>query len=51
MDILKSYGKIVEVFWKTFEGTVIKTSEHTVVLHLENAGSGYTLPQSVEIEG
>ena len=50
LDTLKTYCKISEVSWKTFEGTAIKTDEHTVFLYLENAGDN-PLPHSVEIGG
>ena len=31
LEVLKSYGEIGDVTWKTYENTAIKTGEHTCI--------------------
>ena len=40
LNALKSFGQVVEVSWKTFNGMSIKTGEHTVFMQLDNIEYG-----------
>ena len=51
LDILKKFGKIVEMTWKRLGNTAIKTGEYSVYLEITNTENVNLIPPYLEIGG